>query len=631
MLSMSSIEKNKVVASVSAQFCQGLAPYLASPEFSDGAEKRVVRQFVEALLYEEVVSSEQFSRTSSFQDARKFDAIYDSVLTFKLSSVEFRCVASRRVFERVRIAEGSVQCLLEGEFREARLQDVICNLETDELAKERLLGELMQTIALCRWNTTHLDHHIKSRRQLSFPQLESAITEGHLYHPSFKARTGFSLKDHRDFGPEAARKFQFQWLAVKSGQLDSAFPSDNLIFWKTELGEPTFDLLRKRLNEKGKTSLNYSLLPIHPWQINAIQKCGLAKAIEDGDIIKLGEAGDFYQATQSLRTLVNVSNPEKANVKIPLNLVSTSSHRNLQDHFVCTAPTISNWLQKIVAKDEYLQRENKLVLLSEYAGLLYKPTDVKQAKEMDGLIGAIFRESVLSKLQGGEEAVPFTAIMLVESDGRPFISQWLDSYGIEAWVNRLLEVMLIPIWHMLVHHGIAFEAHCQNLILIHRNGWPEKIVLRDFHEDMEYVQEYLSQPNHPPALEEVDEYFTSIPLDEGFNMSDLDELRELFMDTVYVLNLADLSFLLERFNGYSETQFWQKVRDQLNQYRESGTTDPARIDRIGADNPEIIVESLLKKKILNGGALDYYQHNVSNPLHQVTLADSLVVPVSQAI
>jgi siderophore synthetase component len=372
--------------------------------------------------------------------------------------------------------------------------------------------------------------------------------------------------------------------------------------------------LTKLLDVLGINWLSYSLVPIHPWQVDAIQDRGLSDSIDSGDVLELGEAGDFYQATQSLRTLVNVSHPEKANVKIPLNLVSTSSHRNLQDHFVCTAPAISTWLQEVVAKDEYLQREGTLLLLSEYAGLLYKPEDEVKAKEMDGLVGAIFRESVVDKLQSGEAAVPFTALMLVESDNRPFIADWLDRYGVDAWVNRLLEVMLIPIWHMLVHNGIAFEAHCQNLILTHKDGWPHRIVLRDFHEDMEYVEDYLKFPQHLPKLAETDPYFETIPLDEGFSMSDIDELRELYMDTVYVLNLADLSFLLERYHDYSEEKFWNQVRNQLNDYRQSGITDSARIDRIGAGNPSIIVESLLKKKILNGGTLDYFEHTVSNPL-----------------
>lgn len=612
--SMANLDKGAVLAQVAEQYCAEHAQYIASPAVADKEEQRVVRQFVDALLYEEIVQYKTTGRLEMSAEFNRFDAAFDSVYFFSMGGEAFRCLGARRIFERIRLADGSVQILADGQYRECRIEELICHLDTDAETRLRVLGELMQTIALCRWNTRHLEHNKKPRRELDFAQLESAITEGHLYHPSFKARTGFTLQDHIQYGPEAAKAFQLQWLAIKSQHVDHAYPCADIDFWTEELGAEQFDVLTKRLEALGKNWLSFSLVPIHPWQVNAIQERGLAEAIACGDILELGAAGDFYQATQSLRTLVNVSRPDKANVKIPLNLVSTSSHRNLQDHFVCTAPTISTWLQEVVAKDEYLQKEGKLLLLSEYAGLLYKPEDEIQAKEMDGLIGAIFRESVVDKLQLGEEAIPFTALMLVESDNRPFIADWLDQYGVQAWVDRLLEVMLVPIWHMLVHNGVAFEAHCQNLILTHKDGWPHRIVLRDFHEDMEYVEDYLKFPEHTPKLVEADPYFKTIPLDEGFSMSDIDELRELYMDTVYVLNLADLSFLLERYQQYPEAKFWDQVRTHLNNYRQSGITDPARIDRIGAENSNIIVESLLKKKILNGGTLDYFEHIVNNPL-----------------
>lgn len=618
---MDSLDKDTILVKIAEQFCPQHAQYIKGPESSDKEEQRVVRQFVEALLYEEIVEFSSEDRINFSAEFNHFDGVFDNIYSFNMGGRAFRCLGARRIFERIRIADGSVQILehdkeyrSDKEYRECRIEELICYLDTDSETKMRLLGELMQTIALCRWNTRYLEHHKKPRRKLNFAQLESAITEGHLYHPSFKARTGFTLQDHIQYGPEAAGTIQFRWLAIQSQHVEYNYPSASIDFWTEELGEEQFAVLSKRLESLGKNWLSYALVPIHPWQVDAIQNRGLSDAIDCGDIIELGEAGDFYQATQSLRTLVNVSHPEKANVKIPLNLVSTSSHRNLQDHFVCTAPAISTWLQEVVAKDEYLQREGKLLLLSEYAGLLYKPEDETKAKEMDGLIGAIFRESIVDKLQPGEEAIPFTALMLVESDNRPFIADWLDRYGVDAWVNRLLDVMLVPIWHMLVHNGIAFEAHCQNLILTHKDGWPHRIALRDFHEDMEYVEDYLKFPEHLPKLAETDSYFETIALDEGFSMSDIDELRELFMDTVYVLNLADLSFLLERYHDYSETQFWNRVRNHLNGYRQSGITRSARIDRIGAENPSIIVESLLKKKILNGGTLDYFEHTVSNPL-----------------
>jgi 3,4-dihydroxybenzoyl-citryl-spermidine/N-citryl-spermidine--spermidine ligase len=278
----------------------------------------------------------------------------------------------------------------------------------------------------------------------------------------------------------------------------------------------------------------------------------------------------------------------------------------------------------LVNADPFLQTNQHLLLLQEYAGLLYEPEAEsgaseerrQQVEDIQGLLGTIYRESINSKLQPGESAVPFTAMMLLESDNRPFIDGWLTTYGTEQWVNRLIDVMLIPIWHMLVHHGIAFEAHAQNLVLVHTQGWPEKIVLRDFHEDTEFVPNYLAFPEQVPDFALVDPFFETIPDDDGYRMASTDALRELFMDTVYVYNLADLSFLLERFCSFSEDRFWGAVRKHLLAYAQSGVTPQARIDRLASESAKIIVESLLKKKILDGGVLDYFEHTIENTLRK---------------
>src|SRR5690606_29756599 len=112
-------------------------------------------------------------------------------------------------------------------------------------------------------------------------------------------------------------------------------------------------------------------------------------------------------------------------------------------------------------------------------------------------------------------------------------------YGAQRWVDRLLDVMLVPLWHVLVHHGVAFESHAQNLILIHRDGWPMKVALRDFHDTTEFVQDFLRSPERLPDLARIDPHFATVADDDGYRMASVEDLRELFMDTVYVFNLAD--------------------------------------------------------------------------------------------
>lgn len=595
--------------------------------------QRVARQFVEALLFEGLVSHTSSART----EAEPFTSVYPLCVEFEVGGLRYRCAAATMSFSRVRVLEGSIRRVraghIDGTIEEARLDEGSIAMLIDALpiemgAKQRLRTELSQTVELSRWNLLNLEHQHTPRRSLDFQALESAIVEGHLYHPSFKSRTGFTLRDHQDYGSEAGNCFQLEWLAVRRALVrfavgcEAATPGEEHAFWQRELDAETYAALTTRLALRGGTWSDYVLVPTHPWQLNTLRASVFHKPLADGTIIALGAAGDEYHASQSLRTLVNATHPTKANVKLPLNIVCTSALRNLEPHFVCTAPVLSDWLASLVEQDAFLQANKHLILLREYAGIAFEPCAPASATErekletesLEGLVGAIYRESVNGKLQSGQAAVPFTALMLVECDGRPFIGDWVDDYGVERWVNRLLEVMLIPLWHMLVHHGIAFEAHAQNLILVHTQGWPETIVVRDFHEDTEFVPDYLSRPELAPDFARVDPFFATIPDDDGYRMASTDALRELFMDCVYVYNLADLSFLLARFHGFAEERFWNLVRARLAAYASSGVTDSSRIARIASNEPEIIVESLLTKKIMAGGVLDYFEHSIRNTL-----------------
>lgn len=575
----------------------------------DEAEQRVLRQLVEALLFEGLVKFDWQPRRHIAHDE-----VFDQEFRFGPGPREYLCWGTTSAFGRIRIAQGSIQKLVHGEPRPCGVIDLVASLGLNQRTQERLVSELEQTVDLCRWNDIHLPHRASPRRNLDFLQLESAIVEGHPYHPSFKARTGFSLRDHEMYGPEAGREFQLEWVAVARSSLAATLPTQDAAFWLDELGEETWACLDGRLRSAGGDWGDYGVLPAHPWQLRALLENRLAPAVRRKEVIPLGRAGDHYQATQSLRTLVNTSEPTRPNVKLPLDVVCTSARRNFETHFVCTAPAVSQWLAGLVASDPWLQRADSVLVLQEYAAMLYEPNVEPDAPPLFGQLGAIYRQSLVGHLRPGEEAVPFTALMLVESDRSPFVAPWLRTHGVVPWLDRLLEVVLLPLWHLLVHHGIALEAHAQNLVLIHRNGWPTRIALRDFHEDTEYVDDFLGRPDLRPRFEETDPYFATVPDDEGYRMADVEALRELFMDTVYVFNLADLSFLLERFGYLPESDFWNTVRARLTSYAESGVTDRTRIERVGCDAPQIIVESLLTKKILDGGTLDYFEHRVDNTL-----------------
>lgn len=166
--------------------------------------------------------------------------------------------------------------------------------------------------------------------------------------------------------------------------------------------------------------------------------------------------------------------------------------RIIEPHSVCNAPPITSWLKGLAAGDPVFTERFPLKILGEYAG-----TIAGRDGPLAVQIAAIWREDVSAHLSPGESAVPFNALMMIESDGRPFIADWIGRYGMERWAEQLVEAVVMPICHLLAGHGIATECHGQNLVLIHREGWPVGLAMRDFHDSVEYVPRFLRDPAMP--------------------------------------------------------------------------------------------------------------------------------------
>ncbi|OAN14055.1 short-chain isoprenyl diphosphate synthase [Photobacterium jeanii] len=577
------------------------------------AEQRVLRQLVEALLFEGALPIQK----QSLSDGR-------TRFQWRMGQHDYQVIAREGAFGRVRLDIGSLTCSVASSSQcktadvfAPCLAQVVADLPTTEQVKAAMMDEFRQTITLCKWNQSHLTLPL-SRRRASYTQLEALLDEGHPYHPSFKARTGFSLEDHHAYGPEGAQSFSLQWLAIKQRHLQMNLPATHDVFWQTELGRHHWRSLTQKLKEKGGDWQRYALMPVHPWQWQQLQQDDtfspfLKKSTTEGggdEVIDLGLAGDNYVASQSVRTLINQSYATKAHIKLPLSMVNTSAKRVLEPHSICSAPAISQWLMQVITSDVEL---HGLTILPEYAGLHFQPRHhpLGQAPA-DGCLAAIFRTSVESQLQTGEQAIPFNALMMIERDDLPFMAGWIERYGLAAWLTRLLEVAVVPVWHLLVKHGIAIEAHGQNMILIHRDGWPERIMVRDFHESVEYCASFLACEEFLPDFAALNDVYQQAPLDLYYQMSSVELLRELVVDTLFVYNLAEVSHLFHVCYGFDEETFWALVRQCLDAYAERHPGLSKRLHALNCHAPQVLTESLMTRKLTSSA--DECHHWVPNAL-----------------
>ncbi|WP_322518370.1 IucA/IucC family protein [Rhodopseudomonas palustris] len=560
-------------------------------------EERVVRQLVEAALYENLFESQDSARCGP----REFEWCIDGRA--------WRARGRIGAFGRPRLEAGTVAWRATTEWRQAAIADVVSALPGAECERERLGRELAQTAALMRWNVDHLPR--RDRRHLPFSELDAAIDEGHPYHPCFKSRTGFDERDHGAYGPEAGRTFQLVWLAVARNLLHLSLPDSEDGFWECEIGAEAKLALGARAAARGLDAAEFGLMPIHPWQWRDLSRDQLKPLIQSGRVHDLGTAGDRYRASQSVRSLSNARDPRASGVKLAMNIVNTSTRRTLEPHSVGTAPVLSHWLGEVLDSDPLFKSRYRLDILREYAGAI-----VDRDGPLGGQIAAIWRESVESKLADGEAAAPLNALMAVEADGRPFIDPWLIRYGIKEWLDRFIDVAVLPVWRLLVVHGIATEAHGQNMVLVHRDGWPERLILRDFHDSLEFVPGFLASPALAPDFDTLSPEYRSAQPNQYYWMQRPEDLRDLFVDCLFVFNLSEISHLVQSFYGLNESAFWYRVTQRLlADLAEHRLGD--RAARLGFGTREIETESLLARKLgLSGPDL---QHRVPNALAGLSL------------
>src|SRR5690606_16949949 len=103
--------------------------------------------------------------------------------------------------------------------------------------------------------------------QMAYDQLESALMDGHPYHPCYKSRIGFSVSDHYRYGPEFEAEIRPQWVALcKELAGEHALPGrtyrDMML---TELGEEQLLGFDSILLDLGYKPSDYVYLPVHPW------------------------------------------------------------------------------------------------------------------------------------------------------------------------------------------------------------------------------------------------------------------------------------------------------------------------------------------------------------------------------
>ncbi|GBF76056.1 hypothetical protein PA598K_04497 [Paenibacillus sp. 598K] len=596
----------------------GEAARLARSEEWSGVRRRVFRQLIESLLYEGIIKEPLILEEAEAQYALRGQTEAGAQVQYVFRAVR------KQSFGRIGLTGGPVMRFsAEGEAEADSiprfLMEIGALMDVSKALLTRFAEELQQTLLKdaqsARWLAAA---DLSEPESQDYDAWESAQVEGHPYHPCYKSRIGFTLADNLAYGPEFRPEFRLIWLAIRSDATVLSL-SDSLRSYaelmEAELGEELTRLTAVlRETVAAVDPADYVLVPVHPWQWERILSVACLDQLASGEIVYLGQAGDEYRPQQSIRTLTNRRHPGKPYVKLPMNIVNTSSGRILAQHTIVNAARISDWLGRIVEGDAWLSGEQGLIVLREIAGISYhhqKLPDMLE-RQVYGSLGAIWRESLHPRLVAGEAALPFTALGQLDRRGQPVIAAWVQRYGLDAWVRQLMQVTVTPLLHLLYVHGVGLESHAQNMMLVLEQGWPKRLALKDFHDGVRYcpaIPHPLGYPDisYPPANHH------GVNRNSFIEKQDPAEVRDFLLDALLFINLSELAFFVEEHFGLSEQVWWRTLAEVIVAYQERFPERRERYEQLDVFAPDIEVEQLTRRRIDERSA--DCVHRVSNPLH----------------
>ncbi|MFF1416376.1 IucA/IucC family protein [Streptomyces sp. NPDC058280] len=526
------------------------------PELNPGAWERAAGRLLAKLLgefaYEEII--EPVPGTADGQYALTVDT--GEALTFR---------AARGAYGSWRVDPESMEYGNEpftDPLRFLLLSRRLLGLDGETLG--HLVRELTTTLAA----DARLDHTALTAARLAdlgYAELEGHQT-GHPWIVLNKGRIGFSTTDAARWSPEARTRAQLPWIAVSTSLATyrgvSALDTPDRLYG-LELDAPVRERFDSVLRGRGLDPAAYLYLPVHPWQWDEVLVQLYAPAIAQGAIVPLPTDGDLRLPQQSIRTFLNVGRPDRHTVKLPLSILNTLVWRGLPTERTLAAPAVTAWVHGLRDADPFLRDECAVILLGEVASVtvehpLYDhlPDVPYQYRE---LLGAIWREPLLTRLAPGERARTLAALLHTDQQGRSFTAELVVRSGLApaVWLQRLFSALLPPLLHFLYRYGTVFSPHGENAIVVFDDrDVPVRLAIKDFVDDVNISAQPL--PEHDAMPSDVKDVL--LKEEPAF-------LTQFIHSGLFVGVFRFLAPLCQEQLGVPEEEFWSLVRAEILRYQ----------------------------------------------------------------
>ena len=403
-------------------------------------------------------------------------------------------------------------------------------------------------------------------------QIEGML-RGHPWLIMSKGRMGFGYDDYLQSAPEISPTVKVLWLAVHQdlAQFRSTDDWQAAQLYRHEFDAAEIESFRMQMQQLALDAECYYLIPVHAWQWHQWLVPTYANEIVDEKIVELEVGHDDYVPMQSIRTLCNTSNIQRHYIKLPVSIFNTAVFRGLPSKRNLAAPAVTAWLKDILKNDADLQKSS-VIFLGEVATLTIQQPCYDQIDgapyQFKELFGCLWRESVDPFIKKNQKVLSQAALLHRDINGLSILNVLIQASGLSplAWLKKFAEVSVTPLLICLYKYGLAFSPHGENTMLVHENGVPQAMVLKDFIDDANLVDEDF------PELDSLPEEGKILLRHCALELSHFIFTGLFMVHYRYICNV-----FLEDFPQHSEYDFWQTISSVIADFH---TSHPELSDRI---------------------------------------------------
>lgn len=399
---------------------------------------------------------------------------------------------------------------------------------------------------------------------------EQCLWYGHPAQVAPKARLWPASLRQEEVSPEFGAALRLHLFEV---------PSDGLWIAANDLSQQ--DALAA-FADQGAARPGHAIISMHPIQAELFRADPRAhRLLEAGRIRDLGRAGFLSHPTASVRTMYVRGHDYF--IKGSLNVRITNCVRKNAWYELESALLIDRCLKRLTSDDA--ATTGGLNTVSEPAALSWSPGDHSDEDRIwfREQTGVILRSNFC--LTEGEQncllaGTVFGRDLSLRSNVLGFLEQQLGHTpsGAELldWLASYASLLLRPVLNMFFNHGVIFEPHLQNTVLVHRQGHPVKLLLRDY-EGVKLTAEHgiraVPEGTHARVRQSM-EY----PRAQGWNR---------IAYCLFVNNLSEAILALSYGQPALAPAMWQLVRQELQDISAALPTPAPELDELlgGASIP----------------------------------------------